>query len=169
MPLLYRGLIGSVLEYGSVCYAGMGKTHMLLLERIQYRALRISMGIMGSTPNKSLGVLSGIPLLQNRMFYLNFRYLVNTFQKIRYPLRDKLDKLIDLSPQKCLIPFHKSGGWIFNWFEVGYTRHELGAILSTSRVNRHMEADMYPIVAPLELMRVLHCSLHRIFFTMMVH
>jgi hypothetical protein len=114
--------------------------------------MRISMGIMGSTPNKSLGVLSGIPLLRNRMFYLNFKYLVNTFQKIRYPLRDKLDKLNDLSPQKCLIPIHKSVGW----FEVGYTRHELGAILSTSRVNRHMEvalsgvhADMYPIVAEL--------------------
>jgi hypothetical protein len=42
--------------------------------------------------------------------------------------------------------------------EVGYTRHELGAILSTPKVNRHMEfalfgihAGMYPIVAPLEL------------------
>jgi hypothetical protein len=42
--------------------------------------------------------------------------------------------------------------------EVGYTRHELGAILSTPRVNRNVEvalsgvhADMYPIVAPLEL------------------
>jgi hypothetical protein len=51
MLLLYRGLIGSVLEYGSVCYAGMARTHVLLLERIQYRALRISMGLMGSTPN----------------------------------------------------------------------------------------------------------------------
>jgi hypothetical protein len=37
MLLLYRGLIGSVLEYGSVCYAEMAGTHMLLLERIQYR------------------------------------------------------------------------------------------------------------------------------------
>jgi hypothetical protein len=93
MLLLYRGFIGSVLEYGSVCYAGMARTHMLLLERIQYRALGISMGLMGATPKP----------------------------------------------------------------EVGYTRHELGAILSTPRVNRHMEvalsgvhADMYPIVAPLK-------------------
>jgi ribonuclease HI len=46
--------------------------------------------------------------------------------------------------------------------EVGYTRHELGAILSTSRVNRHLEvahsgvhADMYPVVAPLELRTVI--------------
>jgi hypothetical protein len=143
MLLLYRGLIGSVLEYGSVCYAGM-----LLLEHVQYRALRISMGLMGSTPNNSLGDLSGIPQLRHRLFYLSFRYLVNTFQKNEHPLRDRLEKLYDLSPQKCLISFH----------EVGYTRHELGAILSTPKVNRHMEValsgvhiDMYPIVAPLKL------------------
>jgi hypothetical protein len=94
MLLLYRGLIGSVLEYGSVCYAGMAKTQMLLLERIQYR----------STSNNSLGVLSGIPPLRHRLFYLNFRYLVNTFQKNGHPLHDKLEKLNDLSPQRCLIP-----------------------------------------------------------------
>jgi hypothetical protein len=118
MHLLYRGLIGSVLEYGSVCYTGMAKIHMLLLERIQYRALRISMSLMGSTPNNSLGVLSGIPPLRHRLFYLGQ----------------------DIPP------------------EVGYTRHELGAILSIPMVNRQMEvalsgvhADMYPIVAPLEL------------------
>jgi hypothetical protein len=143
MLLLYRGLIGSVVEYGSVCYAGMARTHMLLLERVQYRALRIAMGLMGSTTNNSL---SGIPPLRHRMLYINFRYLVNTFQKNGHSL-----------PQKCLIPFHEVNGLDIQP-EVGYTRHELGAILSTQRVNRHMEvalsgvhADMYPIVAPLEL------------------
>jgi hypothetical protein len=42
--------------------------------------------------------------------------------------------------------------------EVGYSRRELGVILSTPSVNRHMKvallgvhADMYSIVAPLEL------------------
>jgi hypothetical protein len=65
-----------------------------------------------------------------------------------------LEKLNDLSPQKCLIPFHEVSGLD----EVGYTRHELGAILSTPKVNRYMKvglsgvhADIYPIVAPLEL------------------
>jgi hypothetical protein len=106
MLLIYRGLIGSVLEYGSVCFAGLAKTHMLLLERIQYRALRISMGLMGFTPNNSLGVS---PLL-HRLFYLNFRYLINTFHKNGHPLRDKLEKLNGLSPQKCLIPFHEVSG-----------------------------------------------------------
>jgi hypothetical protein len=67
----------------------------------------------------------------------------------------KLEKLNDLSPQKCLIPFHEVIGLDIQP-EVGYTRHELGAILSILRVNRNMEvvlssfhADMYPIVAQL--------------------
>jgi hypothetical protein len=156
MLLQYGGLIGSVLKYGSVCYTGMAGTHMLLLERVQYRALRISMDLMVSTPNNSLGALSGILPLRHILFYHNFRYLVNTFQKNGHPLRDRLEKLYDLSPQKCLIPFHEVSGLDIQP-EVGYTRHELGAILSTPRVNRHMEvalsgahADMYLIVASLK-------------------
>jgi hypothetical protein len=68
------------------------------------------MGLMESTPNNSLGVLIGIPPLRHRLFYLNFRYFVNTFQKNRHPLRDKLEKLNNLSPQKYLIPFHEGSG-----------------------------------------------------------
>jgi hypothetical protein len=112
MLLLYSGLIDSVLEYGSVWYAGMTRTHMLLLERIQYRALRIIMGLLGSTLNNNIGVLSGTPPLRHRLFYLNFRNLVNTFQKNGHSLHARLKKLNDLSPQKCLIPFHE--GWIFS-------------------------------------------------------
>jgi hypothetical protein len=152
MLLLYRGLIGSVLEYSSVCYTGLARTQMVL-----YRTLRISMGLIGSTPNNSLRVLSGNPLLRHRLLYLNFRFLVNAFQKNWHPLRDKLEKLNDLSPQKCLITLHEVSGLEIQP-ETGYTRHELGAILSTPRVNRHMEValsgvhtDIYPIVAPLEL------------------
>jgi hypothetical protein len=86
------------------------------------------------------------------LFYPNFRYLGNTFEKNGHLLRDKLEKLNGLSPQKCLMPFHEVSGLDIQP-EVGYTRHELGA-----RVNRLMEialsgvhADMYPIIAPLEL------------------
>jgi hypothetical protein len=115
------------------------------------------MGLMRSTPNKSLEVLSGIQPLRHRLFNLNFRYLVNNFQKNGHPLRDRLEKQNDLSPQKCLIPFHEVNGLDVQP-EFGYTRHKLGAILSTPRIRRHIEvalsrvrADMYSIVAPLEL------------------
>jgi hypothetical protein len=59
MLLLHKGLIGSVLDYASVCYSGMAKTHMLRLERVQYRGIRLALGLMCSTPNNSLEVLSG--------------------------------------------------------------------------------------------------------------
>jgi hypothetical protein len=146
MLLLYRDLIGSILEYDSVCYAEMAKTQMLLLVRIQYQALRISMGLMRSKPNNSIWVLSGIPPVRHRLFYLNFRYPVNTFQKNLHPLRDNLENLNGLSPQKCLIPFHDVSGLDIQ-SEIGYT----------PRVNKHMEiafsgvhANMYPIIASLE-------------------
>jgi hypothetical protein len=32
--LLYRGLTGSVVEYGSICFTNEAKTHMLGLERV---------------------------------------------------------------------------------------------------------------------------------------
>jgi hypothetical protein len=62
-----------------------------------------------------------IPPLQHRLFYLNFRYLVNTFQRNGHPLRDKLEKLNDLSPQKCRIPFHEVSGLNIQ-LEFGYMR-----------------------------------------------
>jgi hypothetical protein len=76
------GLIGSVLEFGSVCFTNMAKTQMLGLERVQYQALRVALGLMRSTPNSCLGVLSGIPPLAERFAYLNFRYLVAAFCRL---------------------------------------------------------------------------------------
>jgi hypothetical protein len=43
------------------CFTNMAKTHMLGLERVQYRALRNALGLIGSTPINCLGVLGGIP------------------------------------------------------------------------------------------------------------
>jgi hypothetical protein len=53
-------LLGSILDYASVCYSGMARTHFLKLEILQYRGLRIALGLMQSTPKNSLGVLSGV-------------------------------------------------------------------------------------------------------------
>jgi hypothetical protein len=64
--LLYKRLM----EYGSVCFTNMAKTHMLSLERVQNRKLRIALGLMGSTPNNCLIVLSGIPPLAEGLAYL---------------------------------------------------------------------------------------------------
>jgi hypothetical protein len=52
---------------------------MLGLKRVPYQALRVALGHIGSTPNNCLGVVSGIPQLEERFAYLNFRYLVAAF------------------------------------------------------------------------------------------
>jgi hypothetical protein len=63
------------------------------LERVQYRALRIALSLMGSTPNNCLGVLSGISPLPERFAYLNFRYLVTAFYRLGHTLRKRLGML----------------------------------------------------------------------------
>jgi hypothetical protein len=49
MLILSKGLVRSVLEYGCVCFLEMAVTHFKKLERVQWRALRISLGLMQST------------------------------------------------------------------------------------------------------------------------
>jgi hypothetical protein len=87
MILMYQGIVGSVLEYASVCYANMAKTNFLKLERIQYRGLRISLGLMQSTPNNSMEVLSGIHPIEDRFTFLNSKFLVKIFAKQNHPTK----------------------------------------------------------------------------------
>jgi hypothetical protein len=100
--LLYKGLIGSVLDYASVCYSGMAKTHMLRLERVQYRDIRLALGLMCSTSNNRLRVLSVIPSLSERFVYLNSRYLVAMFYRLRHSLREKLRNLGTINMSCCI-------------------------------------------------------------------
>jgi hypothetical protein len=114
-------------EYGSVCFTNIAKTHMLGLERVQYRALRIALGLMGSKRNNCLGVLSGIPPLAERFAYLNFRYLVAAFYRLGHPLREKLGVLGALNIGRCV------GGYsdVLSLDKVpseSFTRNELPAL-----------------------------------------
>jgi hypothetical protein len=43
MLLLYKGVVGSILDYASLCYFGMARTHLLKLGRLKYRGLRIAL------------------------------------------------------------------------------------------------------------------------------
>jgi hypothetical protein len=103
--LLYRGLIGS--EY--VCFTNMAKTHMLGMERAQYRALRIALGVMGSTPYNCLVVLSGIPPLAEIFAYLNFIYLVAALYRLGHPLKER---------HRVMRALHRR---IFRCFIIGYS------------------------------------------------
>jgi hypothetical protein len=90
MLLFNKGLLGSILNYASVCYSGMARTHFLKLERLRYRGLRIVLGLMQLTPNNSLEVFSGVSPLAERCMYLNYKYLVTVFHKHGHPLRERV-------------------------------------------------------------------------------
>jgi hypothetical protein len=61
----------------------------LKLERLRYRGLRIVLGLMQSTPNNSLGVLSGVSPLVERCMDLNYKYYVTIFYKHGHSLRER--------------------------------------------------------------------------------
>jgi hypothetical protein len=46
MLILYKGLIRSVLECGFIAFDWMAATHIFKLKRIQYRCLRIALGLI---------------------------------------------------------------------------------------------------------------------------
>lgn len=95
---LYQTTIRSVLEYGCFCFQSAAKIHMIKLERIQYRCLRIALGCMHSTHTLSLEVLAGVPPLKTRLYQLAHRTLIRC--EIRNPLViQNFDLLLDKNPQ----------------------------------------------------------------------
>jgi hypothetical protein len=152
MLLLYKGLVGSILDYASVCYSGMARTHFLKLERLQYRGLRIALGLMRSTPNDSLGVLSGVSPLAERCLYLNYRYLVTVFHKHGHPLRERIETLNRLNSEKCMEGFALVALFTFHPPRT-YAQYDLAALVSVSDIDETMtdalasvDKSMYPIV-----------------------
>jgi hypothetical protein len=105
-----------------------------------------------------LGVQSETPPLENRMLYLNYKYLVNIFQQVDHPLGSCLELLHRLNPKKCLTAFHEVAD-LRTGHEAGYTRHSFEAMVISPVVNRHMQEvlanvdpEMYPMVDPRELL-----------------
>jgi len=157
MLLLYQGLIGSVLEYASVCYANLAKTHFLKLERVQYRGIRVALGLMISTPNNSLGVLSGIPPLEERFSYLNSKFVINIFGKQNHPLQTTLQNLYNLNQHRCI-----KGLNLVNPFDISaptqYFEINLPALVSKPKIDSSIREalikvseNVYPTVAPSEV------------------
>jgi hypothetical protein len=77
-------------------------THMLRLERVQYRRIRIGQGLMCLTPKNSLGVLSVIAPLAERSVYLNLRFLVAVICRLDHPFMKRLETLSGLNLGRCI-------------------------------------------------------------------
>jgi hypothetical protein len=132
--------VGSVLEYGSVCYTGMARTHMLRLERVQYRGIRIALGLIFS--KNSLGILSGIAPLAERFVYLNFRCFVAVFYRLDHPLEKRLETLRELNLGRCIagycdvLPLNIVSS-------ASFTRHDLPALLASHFGGTFRGSDIY--------------------------
>ncbi|GFO05450.1 RNA-directed DNA polymerase from mobile element jockey [Plakobranchus ocellatus] len=85
---LYRTLVWSKLDYGSVVY-GSAKKHVLrALDPIHHQGLRIALGAFRTSPIKSLYAEAGEPSLEHRRIKLTFNYVLKLKSLSRNPCHD---------------------------------------------------------------------------------
>jgi hypothetical protein len=80
---------------------------MIKLERIQYRCLRIALGLMQSTHVhvQAVEVIAGVEPLRLRYSMMNQRYLTKVFTTSSHPLKQKLSELQSLGSPKIIKEF----------------------------------------------------------------
>ncbi|XP_055529426.1 uncharacterized protein LOC129721179 [Wyeomyia smithii] len=129
---LYQTTILPVIEYGSICFRGVAASHMLKLERIQYRCLRIALGCMQSTHTMSLEVIAGILPLKERLFELAFRFLIRS--EIANPmLIANYEKCLEVVQKPCMSVYQRFMSMEINPSVVAPSR-EISTSLNNSSV-----------------------------------
>lgn len=93
---LYKSTIRAVLEYGAIAFEHLSKTHRIRLQRIQWRALRTSLGLLSSTHTGSLEALAGVPPLDLRWRYLSDKHSYKSLGSPSLLLRSSLHRLQDI-------------------------------------------------------------------------
>lgn len=99
----YKAFTRSVIDYGSFIYFPTHKNKILKLERIQYSAIRMALGLRISTPTNILLAESRLISLQNRAKILCNNFLLKLFTKtstITYETLNKHIPMVILDPSK---------------------------------------------------------------------
>ncbi|MEN8173077.1 MAG: reverse transcriptase domain-containing protein [Chloroflexota bacterium] len=86
--LLYRSLIRSKLDYGSIVYGSARKSYLRMLDPIQNQALRLSLGAFRTSPIDSLYVEADEPPLQLRRKKLALQYALKLYANPDNPAQD---------------------------------------------------------------------------------
>ncbi|CAK9802720.1 hypothetical protein ANTQUA_LOCUS3443 [Anthophora quadrimaculata] len=73
---IYKALIRSKIEYGSIWYFPQDNKSRTMLERIQIEALKLAMGYRRSTPTNVILAETKLPSLKDRTSYLGAKYLL---------------------------------------------------------------------------------------------
>lgn len=95
---IYKATIRSILDYGAHCFQFLANTHKLKLQRIQWRSLRICLGLMVSTHTQSCEVLAGVMPVDIRWRMLTCRLMSKALASPNARLRKSLVALIELKP-----------------------------------------------------------------------
>ena len=71
---LYRALVRSKLDYGSIVYGSTRKSYVKHLEPFHHQGLRLSLGVFRTSPIQSLYEKAREPSLENRRLKLSLQY-----------------------------------------------------------------------------------------------
>lgn len=74
--MFYRAYIRSIIDYGSTLYGSASHTNLLIIDRIQYKAIRICIGAMRSSPNPTILSEAQEPPLYLRRQFLSEKYVL---------------------------------------------------------------------------------------------
>ena len=91
---LYRSLIRSKLDYGSIVYGSARKSYLKILDTIHHQGLRISLGAFRTSPVESLYVEANEPSLYNRRVKLGLQYLTKLKSRLRLCFQSAICKYI---------------------------------------------------------------------------
>lgn len=94
----YKAYIRSIIDYGCVLYGGASTSNLLMLDRLQLRALRICIGAMGSSPSYAVLSEAHEPNLETRRMHLACKFLVKMEVLVKH---DYMNKICQLTTQ-CL-------------------------------------------------------------------
>lgn len=109
---VYKGLVRSRLEWGVQCSLSSSKTRQNALNREQYKALRVVLGVLPSTPTNIILDLAKEPSINLRAEHLTQRYLARCRASLRNPIPAKLQAFENSrshkTPKYCLSLLHRT-------------------------------------------------------------
>ena len=82
---LYRCLIRSKLDYGSIIYGAARKSYICMLDPVQNQALRLCLGAFRTSPIESLQIEANEPSLALRRTRLSYLYILKLKSNIHNP------------------------------------------------------------------------------------
>ena len=85
---LYRSLIRSKLDYGSIVYGSARKSYLAMLDPIHHQGLRLALGAFRTSPTASLYVEADEPSLNTRREKLSLQYAIRIAENNSNPAFD---------------------------------------------------------------------------------